>query len=51
MAMANSVRWYDHVLLKDDSYILIKEIELEVEGKKKKGRWNRVEGSRRKKYG
>ena len=38
LVMANSVRWYGHVLRIEDDHILRKPIDFEVEGKRKKGR-------------
>ena len=37
-AKANGVRWYGHVLRKDDGHILRKALEFEVKGKRKRGR-------------
>ena len=37
MAKANGVRWYGHVLRKDDRHVLRKVLEFEVEGKSKQG--------------
>ena len=45
MAKANGVRWYGHVLSRDDGHVLRKALEFEVKGKRKQGRpketWNR----------
>ena len=38
MAKANGVRWYRHVLRRDDGYVLRKALEFEVKGKRKRGR-------------
>ena len=38
MAMVNGVRWYRHVLTRDDTHILRKVLEFEVKGKRKQGR-------------
>ena len=38
MAKANGVRWYGHVLRRDDGHILRKALEFEVKGKRKPGR-------------
>ena len=37
MAKANGVRWYGHVLRRDDGHVLRKELEFEVKGKRKRG--------------
>ena len=37
MAKANGVRWYGHVLRRDDGHILRKALEFEVRGKRKPG--------------
>ena len=47
MAMANGVRWYGHVLRRNDGHVLRKALEFEVKGKRKRGRhgdhkWRRV---------
>ena len=36
MAMANGVRWYEHVLRRDDGHVLRKGLEFEVKGRKRK---------------
>ena len=41
-AMANSVCWYDHVLRREDGYVLRKALDHEVEGQRKKGRLKRT---------
>ena len=38
MAKANGVGWYGHVLRRDDGHILRKALEVEVRGKRKRGR-------------
>ena len=38
MAKANEVRWYEHVLRRDDEHVLRKALEFEVNGKRKRGR-------------
>ena len=38
LAMASSVRWYGHVLRKGDGYDLIRALDVEDEGQRKKGR-------------
>ena len=38
MAKVNGVRWYGHVLRRDDGHVLRKVLELEVKGKRKRGR-------------
>ena len=38
MAKANGVRWYGHVLRKDDGHVLRIVLEFEVKGKRKRGR-------------
>ena len=38
MAKANGVRWYWHVLRRDDGHVLRKALEFEVKGKRKRGR-------------
>ena len=35
MAKANGLRWYGHVLRKDDGYVLRKALEFEVKGKRR----------------
>ena len=35
MAKANGVRWYGHVLRRDDGHFLRKALEFEVKGKRK----------------
>ena len=38
MAKVNGVRWYGHVLRRDDGHVLRKVLEFEVKGKRKQGR-------------
>ena len=38
MAKANEVRWYGHVLRRDDGHVLRKALEFEEKGKRKRGR-------------
>ena len=38
MAKMNGVRWYRHVLRRDDGHVLRKALEFEVKGKRKRGR-------------
>ena len=42
MAKANGVRWYGHVLRRDDGHVLRKALEFEVKGRRKRGRPVRV---------
>ena len=37
MAKANGVKWYGHVLRRDDGHVLRKALEFEVKGKRKRG--------------
>ena len=37
MAKANGVRWYKHVLRRDDGHVMRKALEFEVNGKRKRG--------------
>ena len=37
MAKANGVRWYGHVLRRDNGHVLRKVLEVEVKGKRKQG--------------
>ena len=36
--LANGLRWYGHVLRRDDGHVLRKALEFEVKGKRKRGR-------------
>ena len=38
MARANGVRWYDHVLRREEEHVLRRALDFRVEGLKKKGR-------------
>ena len=38
LAMANSVRWYRHVLWREDGHVLRRALNFEVEGQRMKGR-------------
>ena len=38
LSMANSVRWYCHVLRRKDGHVLRRALDFEVEGQRKKGR-------------
>ena len=40
--MANSVHWYSHVLRREDGQVLRRAFDIEVEGKRKKGRLKRT---------
>ena len=42
LVIANSVRWYSHVLMRDNGHILRRELHFEAEGEWKKGRLNRT---------
>ena len=42
LAMANNVRWYGHVLRREDGHILRMALDFEVEGQRKKGRPKRT---------
>ena len=42
MAKANRVRWYGHVLRRDDGHVLRKALEFEVKGKRKRRRPNKM---------
>ena len=37
LAMANSVRFYGHVLRREDGHVLRRALDFEVEGQRKKG--------------
>ena len=37
MAKVNGVRWYGHMLRRDDGHVLRKALEFEVKGKRKRG--------------
>ena len=38
MTKVNGVRWYRHVLRRDDGHVLRKALEFQVKGKRKRGR-------------
>ena len=38
LAMANSVRWYGHVLRREDGHVLRRALDFKVEAQRKKGR-------------
>ena len=38
MEKVNGVRWYGHVLRRDDGHVLRKALEFEVKGKRRRGR-------------
>ena len=38
LAMSNSVRWYGHVLRREDGHVLRRALDFEVEGQRKNGR-------------
>ena len=40
LAMANSVRWYGHVLRREDGHVLRRALDFEVEGQRRKG-WSK----------
>ena len=42
LAMANSVRWYGHVLRREDGHVLRRTNDFEAEGQRKKGRPKRM---------
>ena len=42
MAKANGVRWYGHVLRRDDGHVPRKALEFEVRGKRKPGRPKKI---------
>ena len=42
LAAANSVRWYGHVLRREDVHVLRRALDFEVEGERKKGRRRRT---------
>ena len=42
LAMAYSVRWYVHVLRREDGHILRRALDIEVDGQRKKGRPKRT---------
>ena len=38
LAMANTVRWFGHVLRREDGHVIRKALDVEVDGQRKKGR-------------
>ena len=42
LAMANYVRWYGHVLRREDGHVLRRALDFEAEGQRKKGRPKRT---------
>ena len=38
LAIANSVHWHGHVLMREDGHVLRRAVDHEVEGQRKKGR-------------
>ena len=42
MAKENGVRWFGHVLTRDDGHVLRKVLEFEVKGKRKQGRPKKI---------
>ena len=42
LAKANSVRWYGHVLRREDGQVLRRALDFKVEGQRKKGRPKRT---------
>ena len=40
--MATSVYWYDHVLMREDSHVLKKALEFDVDGQRRKERLRRT---------
>ena len=42
LAMTNSVRWYGHVLRREDCHVSRRALYFEVEGQRKNGRLNRT---------
>ena len=42
LAMANSVHWYGHALKREDSHVMRRALDIEVEGQRKKGRPRRT---------
>ena len=42
LAMANSVRWYGHVLRREDGHVLRRPLDFVVDGQRKKGRLKRT---------
>ena len=42
LAMVNSVRWYGHVLRREDGVVLRRALDIEVEGQRRKWRLKRI---------
>ena len=42
LAMTNSVRWYGHILRREDGHVLRRALDIEFEGQRKKGRLKRT---------
>ena len=42
LAIANSVRWYDHVLRSENCHVLRRALDFEVEGQRKEGSLKRT---------
>ena len=42
MAMANNVRWYGHVLRREDGHVLRRSLDFEVDGQRNNGRAKRT---------
>ena len=42
LTMANSVRWYGHVLRREDGHVIRMALDIEVESHRKKGRPKRM---------
>ena len=42
LAMSSSVRWYGHVLRREDGDVLRRTLDFEIEGQRKKGRLKRT---------
>ena len=42
LAMANSVRWYGHVLRREHVHVLTGALDFEIEGQRRKGRQKRT---------
>ena len=43
MAKANGVRWYGHVLRRDNGHVLRKTLKFEVKGKRKRGQGEKMQ--------
>ena len=42
LAISNSVRWYGHMMKREDGHVLSRVLYLETEGQRKKGRPNMI---------